>query len=523
MLTFSKSMSFYLDKMYSLLYTLLTLLKTIYNPVSPNVEAIGSCQGISKPEKGVWGGFYRMTKSKIKFNFFLASLSLFLLLSQTLYAATFSITVRPYEGGYSLNYGRISSLNTEVSRELTVAITSDIGKQYRLVHSLLEPLSTVEGNTLPSNVLRVYALRGSNVNGTLNADQGLPVDLGRQILYTSNQTGESDNFTLVYSLALPAEVHPGEYRGRISFTIEPIDSAVSPQTVILDIFAQVEAESSIKIQTSSGSSNIILSPEKENLNSCDLLINAKGNFAGQFRILELIEEQPVSDEGNPLDWQAVKFVGRNAQKGVVINEPLAISGREQVVYTSSPSGEGDSFVISYSLGDLSTQPAGIYRGKIKYLLEDVGMASNRMLAVLNLEVDNPRLFELKVTPESGGSLLFRELNPTQPPRLQEVVFEIKTNIGKPYQVTQLMNSPLTSTEGITIPKENFTMKEDGADIKGKIKYQEKKEIEEKQMVIFTSDGKGSSDKFRVIYELAAPRDVHPGDYHTSFSYSLSEI
>jgi hypothetical protein len=464
-----------------------------------------------------------MTQDKRKLYFILASLVLSVGFSSNLLAATFSVSVRPYEGGYNLNYGKISPSSGQVSKELSVSITSDIGKQYRLVQSMLEPLAAMNGRALASNALRVYGLRSSNKSGTLNAEQESAVGLGRQVLYTSSQSGESDSFTLVYGLILPSDVQAGSYRGRISFTIEPIDSAVSAQTVILDILAEIDTESAIKIQVTSGGKNIVLNAGKEDYSSCDVLFEISGNLGGQYRILQIIEEQPVSIEGNPLDWTTVAFTGKEAQKGIVINEPLELSSREQVIYTSSPSGDADSFIVSYSLADLSSLGAGTYRGRIKYLLEGMSQANKRLLDVFSLEVENPRVFELIVTPEAGGELRFRDLNPAQPPRLQEVNFEIKSNIGKAYQVTQVMNSPLTSREGATLPKENFTLREASLETKGKIKYQEKKNIEEGQMVLFTSDEKGSTDKFKVIYELAAPRDVHPGDYHTNFSYSVSEI
>lgn len=437
--------------------------------------------------------------------------------------AAFTLSVRPYEGGFNLDYGNLGPASGRINKEVTINITSDIAKQYRLVQMLLEPLSTMQGSTISGNNFFVYGIRGSNQFGTLNVEQEVPVGLARQVLYTSNQTGVSDSFTLVYSLGVPADIEPGSYRGRISFTLEPIDSTQSPVTTVLNIFAEVKVESAVEIKTSLGTKDIILRPGREDTSSCDVIVNIQGGFGKQFRILQAPDEQPVSLEGQLLDWEAVKFIGSDAQKGMVVSESTPLANRQQIIYTSSPRGEADTFVISYILGDLSTQKAGIYRSKIKYILEGIGFGSARLIDILNLQIENPRVFDLTVSPEMGGSIRFRELKPNQPPKIQEVTFEVKSNIAQQYQVTQNAASLLTSKEGKVISKEYFTLRQESLDTKGTLKCPNKIEVKEGQMVLFISDPLGSPDKFKVIYELTVPRDIYSGDYYTNFTYSVSEI
>ena len=442
---------------------------------------------------------------------------------QGVLAATFSLSVRPYEGGYNLDYGKVSPVSVRADKEVTVNITSDIGKQYRLVQTILDPLSTPEGREITRGNFFVYGVRGSNKSGTLNVEQEVPVGLSRQVIYTSNETGESDSFTLVYGLIISQDAAPGSYRGRISFTLEPIDSTQSPETAILNIFAEVEVESAIEIKTVAGAKNIKLKPGEEDTDSSSVIVNIQGGFGKQFQILQSITEQPVSSEGNFLDWEAVKFVGTNAQKGMVINEPTAFSSRPQIIYTSLSNGEADSFILSYRLGDLIEEKAGIYNTRIQYLMEGMGLSQERLIETLDLEIENPRIFDLVVSPELGGVMRFRELMPQQPPKTQEVILEVKSNIGKQYQVTQKVASLLTSKEGKIIPQENFTLREEGIETKGTLKYPNKTEVKSGEMVLFVSDKEGLPDKFKVIYELAVPKDIHPGEYYTGFTYSISEI
>ncbi|MBL7132176.1 MAG: hypothetical protein ISS45_12390, partial [Candidatus Omnitrophica bacterium] len=56
--------------------------------------------------------------------------------------ATFSLSVKPYEGSFDLRFGRADQnvLVERVEKEVAVDITTDIGKRYQLVQTLLSPL-----------------------------------------------------------------------------------------------------------------------------------------------------------------------------------------------------------------------------------------------------------------------------------------------------------------------------------------------------------------------------------------------
>ena len=437
--------------------------------------------------------------------------------------ASFSLSVTPYEGGYDLRYGKIGAIQGRVNKEVVVSITSDSAKQYRVVQNILDPLSTPEGNELFQNSMVVYGLRSSNKYGTLNAEQEQPIRMGRQVLYTSNQSGESDSFTLVYGLMITPDTPAGLYRGRIGFTLEPVDGVESPATVILNISAEVEVESSIEIRSVKGTTVLTLNSEHDEDKTTAVAVEIKGGFGKQLRIVQIVEQQPISEDGTLLNWDTVQFRGENAHKGSVITETVTLSSRPQVIYTSSGLGEADSFLIEYSLGDLSTQKTGQYRTTIKYLLEGINFNQNRLIRALELVIDNPRRFELVIKPEAAGILRFANLKPRQPPKLQEVVFQVNTNIGKQYQVTQHLSSLLTNVEGRVIPTKYFTLRQENLGGKGEVKYTEQSQIKEGEMVLFISDKEGGPASFKVVYQLDVPSDVHWGDYSATFTYSLAEI
>lgn len=438
--------------------------------------------------------------------------------------AELSIALTPYDGGYDLRFGKVSYTAERINREVRVRVTSDIAKQYRVIQVLTDPLRTDDGQEFPFKNFVVYGLRGTNSFGTLHVEQAFPVNLNRQILYTSNTGGASDSFTLVYSLIPPEQVHPGSYRGRISFVIQPLDSTEEIITETINVFAEVDVASSVTLTTLTGSKDIVLQSDRsEDSELNKVAVNIVGGIGKQFRIVQFVSEQPVSAEGNRLDWQAVKFIGRGAEKGMLLNEATGLSARQQILYTSSVNGEADSFEIEYSLGDLTQQKEGNYRTSLKYFLDGPD-AQMRLLETIGLEVDHPRVFELLITPENQrGILRFEALKPKEPPKTNEVIVEIKSNIGKRYQVTQNIYSDLMDKEGHIIPPGYFVIRAESLDTKGTLRFLTEEGAKRGDTALFISDEKGSPDKFKIIYGLTIPADVPAGEYSTRISYSLSEI
>jgi hypothetical protein len=305
--------------------------------------------------------------------------------------------------------------------------------------------------------------------------------------------------------------------------LEPFDSNEPPQTVILNIFAEVKVQSVIEITTEAGSKNLVLRSDVPEQNVARIMVSIKGDFGSQFRILQVVEQQPIEQSGQLLDYEAVNSVGRDCRKGTVIAQPVSLSAAPQVIYTSSPTGEEDSFVIEYGLADLSKQNAGKYETRIKYILEGSGAAGSQLIDMVGLEIDNPRVFELNATSESGGVIRFNNIVPKQSPQTSEVVIEVKTNIGKPYQVSQGVPSGLMNKEGETIASKYFTLREESQGTKGELKFVSPAEVKTGDTVLFLSDRNGSPDAFRVIYELSVPFEVRAGEYSTRITYSISEI
>jgi hypothetical protein len=152
------------------------------------------------------------------------------------------------------------------------------------------------------------------------------------------------------------------------------------------------------------------------------------------------------------------------------------------------------------------------------------MGVQAKLETLQLEIQNERIFDLAITPtDQKYAIEFRDVKPTEPPRISEILIEVMTNTGKQYQVSQEVYADLTNKEGETIPPEYLTLRTQEEGAKGRVKFSDKQQVKKGSAVLFISDNQGAADRFKVIYELQCPKDLKAGDYSTRITYSLSEI
>jgi hypothetical protein len=438
-------------------------------------------------------------------------------------AAEFSLSYGLTEGGYQLELSP-----TNQYKGVRIEVGSDVSTRYEVIARMIKPL---ENKDNPAIIIRdnfvLRGLSGTNRFGNFRVPAEDTAVKSDEILYISDTVGDPDTFTLIYGIIQTQDIAPGNYSGRVSFTLNPIGSSLSPVTKILEIYVSVRQEDglrpTVEITTASGTKNITLNSRKEEKQNAEVLVKINGKFQKPFSLTQFLVNPLESREGNRLDYAAMNFVVRQAQKGVAVNQITPLSANMQNIYASAPTGEADTnFLITYSLGDLTGQKAGQYHSKIQYLFDD-GQAQTKLEA-LDLELENERIFELEVKPQDQKySIEFRDLKPSEPAKTSEVTLEVKTNTAKPYQVTQNITLDLTNKEGKAIPSRYFTLQTVPLDTKGKLNFTDKQEVKKGTSVLFISDSQGSPDKFKVVYELACPKETTAGDYGTDVTYSLTEI
>lgn len=439
-------------------------------------------------------------------------------------ADIFDLSYSLTEGGYQLNFTQSS-----LSKGLKVEINSNIATRYEVTQKLLSPLQNRDQPNLTIRDNFVYrGVRGSNKFGDFRASgNDSPVRLD-EVLYVSNATGASDSFTMIFGINNIEDIEPGYYSGRLALVLTPIGSTRSQILKVVDVYLTISegpaSKPRIEITTPTGSKTVRLNPKKESMQSAEVVVKINGKFRKRFSIIQLLNQPFESEEGTRLDNELINVAVKEARKGNAAGGLTCLSLGPQTLYTSAADGSADDyFVIAYSLGDIAKERAGTYRGKIQFILQEIGGIQAK-LETLDFEINHERIFDISITPsDQKYSIEFNNVKPTEPPKQSEVTIEIITNIGRRYQVNQEIYSDLTNQEGKSIPPQYFTMRVDTLDTKGKVRVSGKQEVKKGSMVLFISDNQGSCDKFKVMYELESPKDLQAGNYSTRITYSLLEI
>jgi hypothetical protein len=440
--------------------------------------------------------------------------------------AAFDLSYLFNEGGSRLEFDR-----SNFSREITFTTLNDTpDNRYEIRQRIESPLRSRDNPSVTiGNNFVVRGFRGSNKYGDLRTPSGDIVVRNDELIYVSNPAGSADSFTLVYSIINSQEIAPGYYIGRISLIVNPINSSALPVTKVIEVYANIPNDGgslSVSVAPAEGTNAIILNPYASNNlpGASGAVVTVNGTFNGPFRIMQMLSSPIQSQEGKFIDSSNLLVSVPDAQKGVALKQPIPVSNNIQTIYSSRPDGSSDkAFTILYSLADPLNLVAGDYRSRIQYLLESSGKQVN--LGALDLEIRQERVFEISITPQDQRySIDFANLKPTDGPRLNEVLIEVKSNLGRPYQVTQNVLSELTSSTGDKIPAKYFSLLTLAVNnTKGSMKIDRKIPVERGSQLLFISDSSGSADKFKVVYELICPADLRAGNYSSLITYTLTEI
>lgn len=452
--------------------------------------------------------------------------------------AAFNITALPADGGFDLRFGRISPGDFKVSKEITINVACDIGKQYRVLQKVIQPLALTSGAEIPNSQFKMYALLNSNTRGTLIYREETPVNDFDTVVYTSSPLGDNDSFKLVYTITPAENQMPGSYYGRIAYILEPIDSTQEQVVITVNIYAELASGTTpvIEVTTHTGTNRLSLSsknmgPKKELFFQGEPQVSVKvyAPLGSTYRIYQNLREGTIiSGEGEEFDLSDVSFAVSAGEKGSVTKEgSLRDATGRQLLYVSDSHGAPDEFTMTFIPGkNFRLQKPGIYKGRLDFIIETDSSTyfKNGVFQTLDLELDIVPLFDIFVI--SGGtegvSLKFGEVSFKTGPKKSEVEIFVESNLGKPYQVIQHVASPMINENRDRVPDEDFTVRVKDSDVieEPKFSLNEPTPVKEGQTVLFDSGLSGEGAHFKVEYQLTMRPDTKPGNYSTKIGYSL---
>ena len=183
---------------------------------------------------------------------------------------------------------------------------------------------------------------------------------------------------------------------------------------------------------------------------------------------------------------------KGKQKDYVFRDLSPLGTNRTLIYSSNK--DEDNFVIYFLVNadQVQQQDAGSYTGKIKYIVEtDQG----KQEFPIDIQCDIPPVFSMNVTPPPGG-VSFTHVLANSPPQEKEVMVTVLSNLHKPYQVLQDLQTNMTNKQGKEFDNKYFNIQvEIPSGQKGQTNFTEFSPVQTGEYPVFSSDAHGQRGHF----------------------------
>ncbi len=434
--------------------------------------------------------------------------------------AAVSISVVPFDGTNEVRLKQgFSDIN--IVKNVRVRVTSTDASRYQVFQRVMEPLVNEKGEVGDLSGLQTITEYNSNTGGTLYLQSAEPLSMADQLLYTSGTSGDSDSFAVAYSTMSQKRNAGGNFRSNILYFVRSNDGAQSQQMLNLFLESQRSALSA-EVRGLKADSRIIVKDSDSDLQAADgVRISFTGGTGNNVRIYQEVAVIPQNQQAEELKAGVLKFVASGNEElisGMMTQGIVRNSQRDMIFSGRVSQGELDIKFMPV-LENILEQNAGTYTGQLKYTVES---DSNRQEFSVYVEFQMQPVFTIEASmPPEGVS--FKNVSVTNQPEDHEISVAVKTNLHKPYSVTQAMLAPLTNEKGNQLDNNHFLIKvvlPQGQ--KGKTKFTEFSPLAVGEYPIYVSDGQGSPAAFKVQYRLESYSQMNAGNFLAPMRFSLDQ-
>ena len=435
--------------------------------------------------------------------------------------AVFQLTAEPRRGGRSIHFSAEGGENPGGllrNEEVTLSVTTDRGVQYHVLQTVYQSLTNEFGNTIPAGAFIQFS--PSNPLGNLRTQLETPISMGQKQIFTSNAAGASDEFVLVFNVRVPENQPGGVYRTQLTLTAEPVSAqaGASPSTTTLEVRVEVSPKFRLTIQNDKGGKFIDFARiSKENPQASKVLnVQIDSNIGTRYRLLQQLNESPVSSTGESLTEGALTFHAKGS------GSPSTLSQSATLLYQSNEWGGSELIPIEYFLNPSPTQRAGVYTGSVSFRVESSSPFVPQEVITVPIKSEIESIFSLETQMDYGGNMNFGAFKTGNEKQEKTVLLKVRSNLGEPYQVSQLVPRKMTNEEGGVIPKQHFLFFAAKAKT-GALAVSAPTPVEEGETVVFTSDMKGTPEEFVLSYSLTIPPGTKAGSYNSELKYSITTL
>jgi len=444
---------------------------------------------------------------------------LLLVLSQPLWADV-NLSVIPIDGSSEVRFKQgFSGLNIAQNIRLRVSATN--AGRYQVFQRVVEPLINEKGEISDLSGLQTATEYSSNTGGTLYLQSPEPLSMGDQLLYTSGTSGDSDSFVVGYSTAPNKRNANGTFRSKILYFVRSNNGSQAQQMVNLVLESQQNVWNVEAVGIKSASRVIIKDTDTDLQLADGVKISFSSGSGTNVRIYQEVALIPQNQLAQEIKAGVLGFtaVGNEEALPGSIQQGVLLGNRRELIYAGRVVQGELNIRFLPILEKVLEQDAGTYTGQLKYTVES---DSDRREFLINIEFQVQPVFTIEASlPPEGVS--FNNVLVTKPPEDREISVTVKTNLHKPYRVTQSLLSALVNEQGKEIDKNHFLLKVVvPAGQKGKTKFVEFSPMEVGEYPIYVSDGQGSPAAFKVQYRLEGYSQMNAGNFLAPIRFSLDQ-
>ena len=412
--------------------------------------------------------------------------------------ADVSLSVNPIDGSNSLRFERTQIARPENKKEIHIRVSSTNGNRYQVFQRILEPIVNDKGDALNLQAMETQTLSNSNSYGTLYLQNSDHLGMSDQLLYSSSQSGASDMFTIGYSLNQSLINAGGRFRGRLVFTVRGMGNASSDQ-VTIDVFLETSPSLKVSVKGAHNPTRIRIKSSDITEKSADFVtLSFSGNSGREIRIYQEVETTPQNETNQELGADVLQLDAEGQTEGLRIQGLGSLRTNRSLIYSSNK--DEDNFVIYFLVNtdQVQRQVAGSYNGRIKYVVETE--RGNQEFPI-DIQCNVPSVFTMNVVTPPGG-VSFSHVLGNSTPLEKQVVVTVSSNLNKPYQVLQNLQTNMTNQQGKEFDSKYFTIQvviPSGQ--KGQTDFTEFSPVQTGEYPVFSSDSMGSGATFTVVYRL----------------------
>lgn len=243
----------------------------------------------------------------------------------------------------------------------------------------------------------------------------------------------------------------------------------------------------------------------------------------QYQVFQRIIEPVENERGVTLDMEALTSYtirGSNFSGTLYQEQPSWLGYGDQILYTSSPGGDSDSFMVVYTISGDKVNARGQFLGKILYTVRSIDGGSEET-SILTVSFDATGEFKIEIEPSSGRERVRLGIKSIED---QEgyVKFSFEESLEKPLKIYQEIERFPENEFMDEIGEECITFFTSGG-TKGDLSYRNPSPLERRKVLVYSSEAERDDFIINFLINHEEIENQKAGVYRGKVNYIIEGV